>query len=288
MLPRISFVVLSHNSTRVLERCVDSLVAQSDYGQDEIWVVENGSTDGSVDLLKSLAGRYQGVVHPLYLERNHGTTVSRNMALERARGRYVAIVDSDVQVPPQTVLPLLARLNLDLSVGLVAPRLMYPDGRLQLSVDTFPTLPHKVKRLVALRDMERRFSFAERRTDAREVDYAIAAFWLLRRDVIDRVGLLDERIFYAPEDVDYCLRIWKAGYRVLYDPTVYAIHDAQEISRTLPWRRASINHARGLGYYFTKHSCWLSLRDVRRAIRSSRTASGLVSNALAASEPSGV
>jgi GT2 family glycosyltransferase len=75
----------------------------------------------------------------------------------------------------------------------------------------------------------------------------------LKKEVLKNVGLLDENIFYAPEDVDYCLRIWLAGYKVVYNSEVSAIHHAQEISRGLKINRATINHIKGLAYYFKKH-----------------------------------
>jgi GT2 family glycosyltransferase len=268
---RVSFVVLSCNSARVLERCIRSLAAQAAPGQrDEIWVVDNGSTDGSPELLRALASELPTVVKPLFCDTNRGTTVSRNMALRRAAGRYIGIVDSDVEAPPGTVDRLIATLESRERAGLVAPRLVYPGGRLQLSVDRFPTLTHKAKRFLALRAMERRVNREPPPGGVREVDYAISAFWLFRRDLLDRVGLLDERIFYAPEDVDYCLRIWKRGYSVLYDANVHAVHDAQEISRGAPIKKIAFRHIAGLFYLFRKHGYLLSRRRVYRAIQRAR------------------
>lgn len=269
---RVSFVVLSFNSARVIGRCVRSLIAQADAsGQDEIWVVDNGSTDGSAERLRALQESFPDFVRPLYLPRNFGTTVSRNQALRRAQGTYIAVIDSDVYVPPGTVARLVADLEDHPGAGLIAPRLVFPDGRLQFSVDRFPTPMHKARRYFALRAMERRRNDRPGPCDVNEVDYAISAFWLMRRSVLEQVGLLDERIFYAPEDVDYCLRVWKAGYAVLYDAAVHAVHDAQEISRGVPWRRATFSHAAGLFYLFTKHRCWLGRGSVYRAIRSARS-----------------
>jgi len=86
-----------------------------------------------------------------------------------------------------------------------------------------------------------------------DVDYAISAFWLFHRSLLDKVGLLDEKIFYAPEDVDFCLRIWKAGLRIVYQPSVSVIHHTQEISRGWKLNSAKINHLKGLVYFFVKH-----------------------------------
>lgn len=91
-----------------------------------------------------------------------------------------------------------------------------------------------------------------------EVDYAISAFWMIPQDIIQRVGLLDEKIFYSPEDVDYCMRIWKVGFKIYCDPSVQVVHHTQEISRGVKINSAFINHVKGLVYYFMKHRYFFS------------------------------
>jgi len=80
--------------------------------------------------------------------------------------------------------------------------------------------------------------------------------------------LLDERIFYSPEDVDYCIRIWRAGWQIHYMPSVSVVHDAQEISRPkgLGINKFTIRHAKGLAYLFVKHRYALTLRGLYRRI----------------------
>src|SRR5690606_30425379 len=85
------------------------------------------------------------------------------------------------------------------------------------------------------------------------VDYAISAFWLVRRSLYAALGGLDEKIFYAPEDVDFCLRVWRSGHSVVYVPSVTVVHHTQEISRGFALNRAKLNHVKGLLYYFLKH-----------------------------------
>ena len=261
---RLSSVVLSWNSERHIEACVRSLLDESEGHSDEIWVVDNGSTDGTVKILKRLADEHREVLRVIYLDRNLGTTVSRNLALKQVRGSYVAIIDSDVIVPRGTIAPLIARLAGDLSCGVLAPRLLYANGQLQMSTDVFPTAARKLSRLFMLKAMERRMDAAEWPQHRRTVDYAISAFWLMRRDVLEAVGLLDEHIFYSPEDADYCLRVWSAGYTVMYDPSVYAIHCAQEISRGFRPSRAALSHIAGLIYFFRKHRYVMSRRRLYR------------------------
>ena len=268
MRPEVSYVVLCHNSARYIEKCVRSLAAgrtRSGGGvPDEIWVVDNGSTDPTPQLLTALQ-REHPQVRVIRAPRNLGTTVSRNLALRQATGRFIAIVDSDVEVPPGTLDALIETLRRHPGCGILAPRLEYPDGRLQLSTDVFPTLQRKLQRYLLLRQMEGQLRVDPGET-VRPVDYAISAFWLMRRETFTAVGPLDERIFYSPEDVDYCLRVWLAGLRVLYDSSIRVVHDSQEISRTWLPRRATISHALGLVYLFSKHRYWFGLAGVRARI----------------------
>lgn len=262
---QISAVILSFNSKPHIERCVRSLMkAFSEMpGPHEVWAVENGSVDGSAQILRRLEREFSPTLRVICNERNLGTTVSRNQALRRATGRYVLVMDSDAWVESPTLESLIHTLEQDARCGIAVPRLEYPDGRFQLSTDTFPTLLRKLHRLVALRNLE---TSATPPAEPCTVDYAISALWLFRRSLLEEVGLLDERIFYSPEDVDFCLRTWKAGYKVVYDPRVKAVHDAQELSRRKKLNGFATRHAKGLAYLFWKHGYFLGLRRLYRQI----------------------
>lgn len=263
----VSAVVLSFNSRRYIEKCVRSLQQCSEATglSIEILVIENGSVDGSVEILKSLEQEIGAALQVTYLPENTGTTRSRNLALRKARGQAILVLDSDAYMNPEALQALLAYQQAHPQAGLVAPRLIYPSGKFQLSVDVFPTVGRKFERLVALRKLEAR----EPPAHAGAVDYAISACWLLSREAVERTGLLDERIFYSPEDVDYCIRIWLAGFEVHYLPEVSVVHDAQEISRPkgLGFNSFTLRHAKGLAYLFFKHRYGLSLRGLHRRIR---------------------
>ncbi len=262
---QVSAVILSFNSKRHIEHCVRSLAKAFGEmpGPSEIWVVENGSTDGSALLLPELEHEIGTMLRVIYNPRNLGTTVSRNQALRRATGRYILVMDSDAWAEAPTLLSLIRTLDADPRCGIAVPRLEYPDGRFQLSTDTFPTLFRKLHRLFGLRNLE---ASAKPPAEPCSVDYAISALWVFRRSLLDEVGLLDEAIFYSPEDVDFCLRVWKAGYTVKYDPRVKAVHDAQELSRGAKLNWFAVQHAKGLAYLFWKHKYFLGLWRLRREI----------------------
>jgi GT2 family glycosyltransferase len=131
-----------------------------------------------------------------------------------------------------------------------------------------------MKRALFLRSMERQDDVPSATAGARPVDYAVSAFWLLPRRTLDAVGLLDERFFYAPEDVDYCLSIWLSGRSVDYFPAVTAIHDAAELSRGLRVNRFTLRHLAGLFKYFSKHRYGFGLKRLYRKIDQARQAAG--------------
>jgi len=263
----ISAVILSFNARDDLDRCVRSLIEIEDLqaGTDQVLIVDNGSSDGSKALMNRLAATYPGLVEGIDLPINYGTTVSRNLALERAKGDYVLVIDSDIDFKRPVLKSLIKDLAIDPSIGIIAPRLIFPSGRVQMSTDVFPTVRRKVERLFRLRSLEKTTEAKSGMSHA--VDYAISAFWLMRRDLFDKVGKLDERIFYAPEDVDFCLRTWLAGKMIIYRPDLEVVHDAKERSRSLKGLLFTWRHIVGLAYFFGKHGYFWRLDGVYRRIR---------------------
>ncbi|MGI9436758.1 MAG: glycosyltransferase [Geminicoccaceae bacterium] len=260
----ISAVILSFNACGDLERCIRSLidVERFEPGRDQILIVDNGSTDGSKGLIKTLVAEFPALIEGIDLPANLGTTVSRNLALAKAKCDHLLIIDSDIFFERPVLRKLLVVLESDPKIGIVAPRLTFPDGRPQMSTDMFPTLPRKLERLFRLRALERQADPRDGRGGA--VDYAISAFWLMRRALLRHVGLLDQRIFYAPEDVDYGIRTWLAGYRIVFSPELAVIHNAKERSRSWKGLLFTWRHIVGLAYLFRKHGyLWRAARLYR-------------------------
>ena len=252
----ITFILLSWNSERYLARCLSCIheaCSENEFSY-EILVLDNGSIDGSAGLIRELVAANPGHVVPYFETANIGTTRSRNKLLTDAKGDYICIMDSDVELKKGVVdllLPILKRNN---DLGIVVPRVLYPNGSWQKSYDRFPTIFDKIERFFRLKSIERREAHRVRdREFPFYVDYAISAFWLMRKDTLSKVGLLDEIIFYSPEDIDFCFRVWKTGYRILYVPSVCVIHHTQEISRGIHINKAKLYHIIGLCYYFMKH-----------------------------------
>jgi GT2 family glycosyltransferase len=246
--------MLTWNSDSYIDKCLQSIINSihlppADY---EIFIVDNGSTDQTRELIRSYQQRHTNI-KSILLDSNTGTTYPRNLALKESSGEYIAVMDSDMEINADTFSTLITTMQQNQNAGLVAPKLIYGSGALQKSTDQFPTLLHKIYRYFFLKKMELQENKTAHTLTTTTVDYAISAFWLFRRELLDRIGLLDEKFFYAPEDVDFCLRVWQDGQQVLYVPESQAIHYAQELSRGLVFNKALAEHLRGMLYFFSKH-----------------------------------
>ncbi|MEG3765047.1 glycosyltransferase family 2 protein [Alteromonas sp. 14N.309.X.WAT.G.H12] len=262
-----SVVILSYNAERTLAKCLASLIgALEKYAEpSEVFVVENGSTDGSQAILNAFKTTYPNLIKTILFNKNTGTTHSRNSALSRVQGKYVLILDSDAFIDKPALDTLTESLDRETDIGLVCPQLRYRDGRFQMSTDEFPTLGRKLQRFLSLSKMQKStdvYSLKEM-----DVDYAISACWLMSRQAVEKAGLFDEKIFYSPEDVDYCISLWKAGFRLRYIPQAHVIHDAQELSRGFKITAFHLSHLKGLFYLFWKHKYFFSPKGIQTRLR---------------------
>ncbi|MGJ8682011.1 glycosyltransferase family 2 protein [Paraglaciecola sp.] len=264
----VSVVILSFNSAKFIERCLSSLIdaLKSSDRKYEIFVVDNGSTDGTLNILKRFEENSESCLVPIYLGHNTGTTYSRNQALKKAIGDYVLVLDSDAYMNAHALDGLIQYLDENETCGMAVPRVTYGSGNYQISCDTFPTLWKKLQRFLFLKRMEEKEQSLSDARDAVNVDYAISACWMLKKATIKKVGLLDEKIFYSPEDVDYCLRVWKAGYVISYVPNVTVIHDAQELSRGFKLTKFHFSHLKGLFYLMYKHKYFWGLSSLYKRL----------------------
>jgi hypothetical protein len=263
----ISFVTLSWNSDAYLQRCLASIMAQcaTEGLRGEILVVDNGSQDGSVDTVRAFGDRFPGCVRLTTLAQNRGTTFARNLALTQAQSPVVCVIDSDTEFLSGSLRSIIKLLRDD-EVGIVAPRLLLPDLTVQHSVKRFPTFIdklRKVPRILTGRPVPRTDCYPSFPFEVRTpVESAISACWFFRKDLLGRVGFLDEAIFYAPEDVEYSMRVWRSGRQVVYDPSLVLLHHTQQISHRRPFSMLALSHLKGLLHYHRKHGGWLRRQEL--------------------------
>jgi GT2 family glycosyltransferase len=229
-----------------------STIKKSIY-QYEVILIDNGSSDGTVKILSNYLNTYKSI-DVVYLEKNYGTTISRNIGLKKSSGKYICLIDSDVELYGNIFEKLIDKIDSESDIGIVVPKIFLPNGTWQKSIDHFPTIQHKINRFFRLRKIEEKEGEQEKYSKQdKYVDCAISAFWLIKRKVLENVGLFDEKYFYAPEDIDYCLSVWKSGFKILYVPEVSVVHHTQEISRGIKFNKGKIEHIKGLFYYFYKN-----------------------------------
>ena len=256
---KVAFVILTWNSERFISACLESVLSLNCANLD-VWVVDNGSTDGTVGVLEGITA-LDSRLHLILEKENLGTTVSRNKAFRMiASGTdYVCVLDSDTVVNQASFDAMVEVLRHNPSVGVVGPSMADSSGTPQLSGRNLPTLSLKLRKAWPFGGVAKRAAAEERPSSPvvdglQDVGYLLSACWLMPAATLKRVGLLDEAIFYAPEDVDWCARCWDAGLRVCFCPSARIIHEYQRISHKKLFSRTSFEHVKGLMHYFRKHA----------------------------------
>lgn len=225
--PEVSICIVSWNVAEDLRACLQSLRAQENPVATEVIVVDNASGD---DTVRMLAEEFAEVITLLNPE-NRGFAAATNQALAGARGQYLMMLNPDTVVPPDAIGRLVEVAEAHPEAGIVAPKLVYPDGSLQYSCRRFPTITAAIFRntfLGALFPKARAaadYVMADWDHDSvRAVDWASGAALLIRRELYQQIGPLDEGFRWGSEDVDYCLRAHQAGWPVLYTPQPVIVH----------------------------------------------------------------
>jgi GT2 family glycosyltransferase len=256
--------MLTWNSEKYLEDCINSIISKCQVEQIDyqIIVIDNGSNDRTLSILGHYCTKLPERIRIIKLERNRGTTYSRNLGFKAANSKYICVIDSDTELGVGSLREILDRLQKHAEIGIIAPRLILGNGSIQNSVKRFPTFWDKLIKVPAVilsakvptADFYQDFPFE----GAREVDSAISACWIFKKELLETIGYLDENLFYSPEDLDYCLRVRKAGKQILYNPCMTVVHHTQQISHRKPFSKISLSHLTGLIYYYRKHGGWFS------------------------------
>ena len=225
----VSVVVVSYRSRALLGECLESVRASLEASglTGEVLVVDNGSPDGTAELVRE---RYPWVRLVAEAE-NRGFAAAANRGLRLARGRVVVLLNPDTRVVGDALGRLVRFLERHPTVGVVGPRLRYPDGRTQPSRRRFPTLLTGFLESTLVQDYWRsnrvlaRYYVADRSDEERqEVDWLVGACLAVRREALRSVGLLDERFFLYSEEVEWFWRLRRAGWRVVYLPDAEVVH----------------------------------------------------------------
>jgi len=235
----LDVVILTWNDGDLLPVCVDSVLASRSVDVSVV-VIDNGSDppatvldDPRVELVRN--------------DTNRGVAPARNQGVHRGTAPFVCLLDSDARVTPAALASMVAALDAEPGAGLAGP--VFVDQAPGASAGSAPTLTRKILRLLNVRDT---YASTARDEPYWEVDFTIGACQLFRRVAFDLVGGLDETYFYGPEDVDFCLRLREAGWRVLQVRDAAVHHPPRRRFRGLLSKRG-LQHARAVARHLWRH-----------------------------------
>lgn len=237
---KVSYILISHNGLHFLQQLLPSLEHQMRRKDVEVILVDNGSEDGTNDFIST----HYPNIHFLSLFTNRGVAYARNRAMEHAKGQYLFILDNDTIINDAAVEGMEKYLDTHSKTGLVACQLQGPDGSVQNSYLPYPGIRSKLAHI-----------FNTTHKKAQPI-YVIGACQMIRRQAFEQVGLLDETIFYGPEDCDFCLRVRAAGWLVEYLSQFSIIHICQRVTHNHLFSSLTYKHLLGLIYFYRKYHRW--------------------------------
>ena len=255
----VSVVVVTYDGLPYLEPCLESVAGH------ETVVVDHGSTDGTLELVRE---RFPAV--RLFEQENRGLAAGWNRGIAETGSRYILLLNSDAWVEEGAIERLVAFADDRVDAAVVGPRLVNPDGSLQPSVRAFPTMWRLATEYFGLRKLAPRsralnefYGGGFDHDSVRDVDFIKASCLLVRRRAVEEVGPADESFFLFSEEVDWCYRFRRAGWRVVFFPGAEVVHVGGATWRRefdLGFREQLRGHIR----FFAKHR---SLREAERVRR---------------------
>ena len=250
----VSIIIINWNTREVLRECLASVVANMAGLSVEVFVVDNGSTDGSCEMVAQCFPD----VRLIRNESNRGFAAANNQAMRIAKGRYLLLLNSDTVVLGDVIQGSLQYMEEHSDTGILGCRVLNADGSPQMTCARFPTLAN----LLLLSSGLWRFSWPRilgryqirhwPRDCERDVDTVTGCYMFVRVEAVRDVGLLDESFFFYGEETDWCKRFWNAGWRLRFAPVGEIIHYGSLSSRKCNHRR-DLMLTEGLLRYHRKH-----------------------------------
>jgi len=253
----ISIVIISWKMKDLLQSCLQSIYKFTKEVKPEIIVIDNNSQDGTLEMIEK---EFPEIIL-IKNNENRGVAPARNQGIAIAQGKYVLILDADVEIIENSILKLFEFMETNPECGIVGSKLVSTDRQLQFSCKRFPSLLSFIFRRLEHFNFVKNSKTLRYHTmqdwdhkEIQEVDYLIGACQFIRVDVIAKIGMYDDKIFYGPEDIDYCLRIWRAGWKVMYYPNTQIVHHEQRITKKNIFSTISIKHFIGILYIYKKYN----------------------------------
>jgi GT2 family glycosyltransferase len=256
----ISFVIVSWNSANYLIKCIESILDSVCGLAFEVIVVDNGSTDSSVIAVRQ---RFPGVL-VVEEKENLGFAKANNVGMKVAKGKYFCLANSDTVLGANSAGLLFRYMEEHLDVGLSGPMVLNGDGSFQPSCRKIPTLWDHAVESVGLHAIFKDsttfggqfFQWMPENTPS-EVDILSGCFLVARREAVHAIGMFDERFYIYGEDLDWSMRFWSDGWKVVYYPLATVTHHGGASSKRQPLRfYVELYKAKLL--FWDKYHGWLS------------------------------
>ena len=223
----ISIIINNYKTKGLLKQCLRGIYLYPPSVEYEIIVVDNNSGDGSAAMIKAKFPQVKLIEAP----KNLGHHKGNNLGLKNSQGKYALILNTDIALLDDSLDKIYRFMEDHSQVALVGPKLKNPDGSIQMSCMRFPNKLVPIYRRTFLRN----FPFAKKEIDyylmkdfdhlsTRPVDWILGACVMVRRSVIDEVGLMDEDLFLYFGDIAWCRKFWQAGYKVYYFAAANIVH----------------------------------------------------------------
>ncbi len=252
----LSIVIVNYNTEKLLRSCLESIYSGANGTPFDIWVVDNHSRDHSVAMLKSRFPRVKVIENPA----NVGFSRANNLVVSQSRSEYVLLLNPDTLILGDAIEQTLKFMKTHPKIGIAGCQVLNRDGTLQLACRRrIPTPEVAFYRLTGLsklfprsRVMARYNLTYQSADETQEVDAVSGAFLMIRRQVIEQIGLLDERFFMYGEELDWCLRTKQAGWSVMYYPQARIIHYKGQSTQSNS-RRAAFEFYHAMYLFHRKH-----------------------------------
>jgi N-acetylglucosaminyl-diphospho-decaprenol L-rhamnosyltransferase len=253
---KLSVIIVNWNACELLRDCLQSVFTHSGALNLQVFVVDNNSADSSVEMVQIQFPAVKLIANT----RNLGFSKANNQALREMRSDYALLLNPDTVIMDSALEKMVNFLDSHPQVGVVGPKLINPDGSLQLGCRrSIPTPKVAFYRLSGLSLLfpnnpeMARYNLTNLDPDATcEVEAVSGSCMMVRREAMDQVGLLDERFFMYGEDLDWCYRIEQAGWKIFYLPSAQIMHHHRASSRQRKVR-STIEFYKAMYLFHQKH-----------------------------------
>jgi len=257
---KLSIVIVNWNTKRQLKWCLNYIHQRTKNLLYEIFVVDNASEDGSDKMVEENYPEVKLIKN----SSNLGFARANNQAIKRAGGEYILLLNSDTKILDEALNKMVQCMDENKNCGVLGCKLLNPDGTLQPSCRRFPTIKDQVIILLKLHNLFtnlaaiRSYYMLDWKHDKeRKVDQVMGACFMVRKKVIDEVGMLDERYFIWFEEVDFCKRVKMAGYEVFFMPDAEVIHEkAASFNQIMTLKKQMLMNNSMLRYFKKHHPLW--------------------------------